>query len=88
MLTVRRTSATGKTNFNGTFSVPSMRAPLNVSSTTVTLDIYVDQSSVEIFTDGGAMSMTNLVFPQQIYNNLSVSGADFEAQVRPLNRIW
>ena len=88
MLTVHRTSATGKTNFNGTFSVPSMRAPLNVSGTTVTLDIYVDQSSVELFTENGTMSMTNLIFPQSIYNTLTVSGADYEAQVRQLSRIW
>ena len=88
MLTVHRTSATGKTNFNGTFSVPSMRAPLNVAGTTVTLDIYVDQSSVELFTENGTMSMTNLVFPQSIYNTLTVSGADYEAQVRQFSRIW
>lgn len=87
-LTVHRTSISGKTNFNGFFSIPSMHAPLNVKGSAVSLDVFVDQSSVEIFTENGTMSMTNLVFPQSIYNNLKVTGASYEAQVRPLNSIW
>ena len=87
-LTAHRTSSCGKTRFNGTFSIPSMRAPLKVSGDKVELDIFVDQSSVEIFTMQGTMSMTNLVFPQTIYNQVKVSGANWEAQVRPLKSIW
>jgi fructan beta-fructosidase len=83
-----RNAATGVVNFNGTFSIPSIQAPLNVSGDNVTLDIYVDQSSVEIFTKEGTMSMTNLVFPQKIYNSFSVTGADCEATMRQLNSIW
>ena len=87
-LTAHRTAQTGKTSFNGTFSIPSMQAPLNVTGNSVTLDLFVDQSSVELFTQEGTMSMTNLVFPQSIYNQLTVTGADYEAQVRPLKSIW
>ena len=87
-LTAHRTSATGQTSFNGTFSVPSVQAPLNTSGNTVTLDLFVDQSSVEIFTQNGSMSMTNLVFPKSIYNNLTVTGATYDAQFRRLKSIW
>jgi fructan beta-fructosidase len=87
-LTVHRTSATGQTSFNGTFSIPSMRAPLNVIGSSVTLDLFVDQSSVEIFTQNGSMSMTNLVFPKSIYNSLTVTGASHEAKIRRLKSIW
>ena len=87
-LTAHRTAATGKTSFNGTFSIPSMNAPLCVTGNEVTLDIFVDQSSVELFTQQGTMAMTNLVFPQTIYNRLSVSGATYTAQARRLNSIW
>ena len=87
-LTAHRTSATGKSSFNGSFSVPSIQAPLNVTGNTVTLDLFVDQSSVEIFTQNGSMSMTNLVFPQSVYNRLTVEGASYEAKVRPLKSIW
>jgi len=87
-LTAHRSATTGKTSFNGTFSIPSMNAPLSVEGNEVTLDIFVDQSSVELFTQQGTMAMTNLVFPQAIYNRLTVSGASYTAQVRPLNSIW
>ena len=86
-LTAHRTSVTGKTSFNGTFSIPSMQAPLNVTGDAVTLDIFVDQSSVEIFTQEGTMSMTNLVFPQSIYDQFSISGTDCTAKYRPLSSI-
>ena len=86
-LTAHRTASSGRTNFNGTFSIPSMQAPLNVEGNSVTLDLFVDQSSVEIFTQQGTMSMTNLVFPQSIYNQFSVSGASYETQYRSLSRI-
>ena len=87
-LTAHRTAASGKTSFNGSFSIPSMQAPLNVEGDKVTIDFFVDRSSVEIITKDGTMSMTNLVFPQSIYNQLSVTGADCEMHVRQLSRIW
>lgn len=87
-LTAHRTATSGKTSFNGTFSIPSMTAPLNTAGGSVTLDLYVDQSSVELLTKDGTMSMTNLVFPTTIYDRLTVSGADCKAQVRTLNSIW
>ena len=65
-----------------------MRTPLNVDGDKVAIDLFVDQSSVEIFTKDGAMAMTNLVFPNSIYDALTVSGATYEAQVRSLTRIW
>ena len=87
-LTAHRTSATGQTSFNGTFSIPSMQAPLNTEGNAVTLDLFVDQSSVELFTQNGSMSMTNLVFPKSIYSQLTVTGASYEAQLRQLKSIW
>ena len=88
MLAVHRNSSTGKTNFHGSFSIPSIQAPLNVEGETVQVDLYVDQSSIEITTQDGAMSMTNLVFPQSIYDQLTISNANSTAQVRSLSRIW
>ena len=88
MFVAHRTSATGQTTFNAIFSIPSMRAPLNTVGNSVVLDIFVDQSSVEIFTQNGSMSMTNLVFPKNIYNHLNVSGANYQAQIRSLNSVW
>lgn len=83
-LSAKRNAATGQTSFNGFFSVPAMRAPLNTEGDSVTLDIFVDQSSVEIFTINGSMAMTNLVFPKEMYNQLSISGTNATAKVRAL----
>lgn len=51
------------------------------------LDVFVDQSSVEIFTENGLMAQTNLVFPRSIYNRL-VGNVKLKAKVRPLSSIW
>ena len=88
MLAAKRNADTGKTDFNGLFSVPSMRAPLNTDEDHVTLDIFVDQSSVEIFTGNGSMAMTNLVFPASIYNAISVSGTTYSARYRKLHSVY
>ena len=87
-ITAYRNAATGKTDFNGSFSIPSLEAPLNVSEDEVTFNIFVDQSSIEIFTESGSMSMTNLIFPSSIYNSLSVDGASYKAEIRCFNSIW
>lgn len=87
-LIVIRVAETGKSDFNQEFTSHSIEAPLNVFGHAVTFDIYVDQSSIEIFTENGSMSMTNIVFPSTIYNKLSVEGAQFSAQIRSLKIIW
>lgn len=88
ILAVKRNASTGKTGFNGSFSIPSMQGPLCTEGDTVTLDIYVDQSSVEIFTSEGTLSMTNLVFPSSIYNSLKTTGSVQSSKVRRLKSIW
>ena len=88
MLSVHRNSATGVTNFAPTFSIPSINAPLNTSGNKLTLDFYVDRSSVELIASDGLTSVTNLVFPQTIYNSLSVTGTSYNAKVRNLRSVW
>ena len=38
------------------------------------LRIFIDRSSIEVFDAEGRLSMTNLVFPQEPYNNIKVVG--------------
>jgi fructan beta-fructosidase len=83
-----RNAATGQTSFNAKFPVPSLEAPLNVSGDTVTFNIFVDQSSIEIFTENGSMSMTNLIFPASIYNSISVYGVSYKVEMRNFTSIW
>ena len=90
LIAVKRNSSTGAVSFNGSFSVPSVQGPLCVEGDQVTLDLFVDRSSVEIFTREGTLSMTHLVFPSSLYDRLEIigKGSDAKAQVRSLNSIW
>lgn len=88
LLVTHRTAQSGRTDFNSTFAIPSMRAPLNNEGNTATLDFYIDQSSVELLTAGGATSQTTLVFPSSVYNAIQVSGTTASLRVRTLQSIW
>ena len=78
----------GETNFSNMFAIPSMKMPVNTEGNEVTLNIYVDRSSVEVFTGNGSAAMTNIVFPNSVYNHISVLGADAVIKTRILNKIW
>lgn len=39
-----------------------------------TLQIFIDKSSIEVFDADGKMAMTNIVFPSEPYNRLTVKG--------------
>ena len=84
-LIIHRTASTGRCDFHGLFAVPSIVAPINSDSDEVEFHIFVDRSSVEIFTADGATAATVLVFPSSIYNRFS--GAS-NAEYRELSTIW
>ena len=87
-LCAKRTKTSGGAVSNGAFYIPSVDAKIYSSDPTITLDIYVDQSSVEIFSADGTLSMTNLVFPKSIYNQISVPASATNVQYRTLSSIW
>ena len=67
----------GQTNFSDDFACVT-RAPLP-DADTYNLRIFVDKASIEVFIDpgfghSGVFPMTSLVFPNEPYNNLRVSG--------------
>lgn len=85
-LNAARTSATGACP--SSFSMPSVKGALNTSESTVTLDIYVDQSSVEVFSADGTFAMTNLVFPTTIYNKVILPVSATNARYQVFESIW
>lgn len=87
-LVTHRTGKSGDSSFANTFSVSSIKSPLNVDEDHVVLDIFVDRSSVEVFTESGSMVQTNLVFPSKIYDRLIVEGQALKAKVRELKSVW
>lgn len=81
-------SRAGESHFAALFAVPSMAAPIEGSGDEVELRLIVDQSSVELFADGGATCVTNTVYPRTIYNRISTSGVVSELRFRPLESVW
>lgn len=81
-------SRSGESHFSSLFAVPSMAAPIEGSKDEVELRLIVDQSSVELFADGGATCVTNTVYPRSIYNRISTSGAISDLRFRPLTSVW
>ena len=49
-------------------------APVPVKADVHHVQLFVDKSSVELFVDGGRIAMTNLVFPNEPYNQLHFFG--------------
>lgn len=64
-------SKSGITNFDPseTFSHDTM-SPIYGGTEELVLELLVDTCSIEIFGNGGKFTMTNLVFPQEPYNNI------------------
>ncbi len=52
----------GLTNFSKDFPM-RVEAPVKLAGDVLRLDVLVDRCSVEVFADGGRVTMTNLVFP-------------------------
>ena len=50
----------------------------------ISLRIFVDKSSIEVFGNGGQFVMTNLVFPVEPYSNLSVSSNGGKSKISSL----
>ena len=84
----RRNSKTGAATFNGSYSIPSVSGSLCCEGNDLVLDIYVDQSSVEIFTGNGSMAITNLVFPTTIYDQVTLSQPAKEVRYQAYTSIW
>lgn len=64
-------SKSGVTDFDpsNTFTLETV-APIYGGAEQLSLTVLVDRSSIEIFGNEGKFTMTNLVFPEQPYNNI------------------
>lgn len=73
----------GITDFSQDFPAVTV-APLYSDNGMLKLRIFVDRCSMEVFADGGRSVMTNLVFPDEPYSQLTVKARDGKAKVRNL----
>lgn len=56
--------------FSAAFATAVHRAPRIVSDSIVRMHVYLDRASVELFGDGGATALTDIVFPSQEFTTL------------------
>lgn len=80
----------GEQSFSADFPA-EIKAPANINDT-VLVRVVIDQSSVEVFLDEGMLQVTNIVFPLEIYNKVTIkSGKEIsviKSKVRKLKSIW
>jgi len=89
LLTFDRSNS-GQTAFHENF-IDLITAPIDFGLITE-VGMVVDQSSIELLVNGGRLQMTNLVFPQELLNNVEVVESAqtkvLSSQVRGLKSIW
>ncbi len=82
----------GQVNFNSSF--PSVkRVAVPVRDGKVSLQIYVDWSSVEIFADGGRVAITDQIFPSATSDGIQLFSTGGEAvvdnlEVSAMSSVW
>lgn len=81
----------GNVSFSDLFPKMSF-GPFSYNSDPVTLDLYIDQSSVEIIANDGALTLTNQVFPASIYDRISIQtnigSVPVLVKLRTFDSIW
>lgn len=73
----------GLVDFNDNFQAVTV-SPTFESDGKISLRIYIDRSSIEVFGDNGRFVQTNLVFPTEPYSSISFSTAKGKARVKNL----
>lgn len=76
-------TASGKVDFSQDFPAVTV-TPTYEKDGKITLRIFVDRSSMEVFGNNGRFVMTNLVFPNHPYNTLTVGSEGGKARLNSL----
>lgn len=74
----------GIVDFSEDFPAVTM-APTFETNRKISLRIFIDKSSIEVFGNNGEFVMTNLVFPTKPYSQLSLSAVGSNARMENLN---
>lgn len=86
-------TAAGLTDFSPDFAPTVSTAPRIADGEPVTLHLFLDAASAELFADGGATTMTEVFFPSAPFDHVSVFSEGGAVRVRelrvtPLRRAW
>lgn len=85
-------SKAGKSDFSDVFASVH-HAPVDYTLSSIDMTIYVDNSSIELFADGGRTVMTDIVFPTEAYTNIEIASTGsgtqlIEGSITKLEGIW
>ncbi|KPL58339.1 glycoside hydrolase family 32 protein [Rossellomorea vietnamensis] len=83
LLSVDRTQS-GEIGFSESFPAIS-ECPVALMDDTLSLQLFLDSSSLEVFAEGGRGALTNLIFPRGINHTLSLTAIGGGAQVEELS---
>lgn len=67
--------------FSANFAEKHIEAPL-VAKKNYTIHLWVDKASVELFVNDGELSLTNIVFPNEVYNSLHFKADNGSLNIR------
>lgn len=84
-LTFDRTNS-GLVDFQEAFAAKHSVSTVGVEVKNV--KVFVDLSSVEVFINDGEVVLTEIIFPNEPYQTLDISGAVTSSEVRPIKAIW
>lgn len=84
---------TNANQFSDLFDKKIHRAPVDLTKKNLTLHVFVDAASIEIFVDNGRLSFTDIFFPSHDLNKLTLFAGDGECHIDQLtfytlNSIW
>jgi len=79
-------SKSGVTSFEDGFGNPQTIQLNSVQLESV--KVFVDQSSIEVFLNDGAVAITNLVFPKRAYSHVELRGIPAQGRYYHLASIW
>ncbi|WP_420458686.1 glycoside hydrolase family 32 protein [Neolewinella sp.] len=77
----------GPNDFSDRFALAPHRAPRISNSDTLRLHLILDRASVEVFADGGATVLTDIVFPTEPFDRVVLIG-EGEGTIYGLRSIW
>ncbi|HTP89588.1 MAG TPA: glycoside hydrolase family 32 protein [Bryobacteraceae bacterium] len=77
----------GNVNFSPKFPARTA-APVQLHGRPLKLHVFVDRSSIEVFADGGRVTLTNLVYPTESRPPVILQGAIDNLEVWKLASIW
>ena len=80
----------GKLDFSSAFAVKNHTAARISKNELVSMHLFFDVASVELFADGGATAITDVFFPNEAFNNarLKYGGKIIKADCYELKGVW